>query len=100
MKKIGLLPIELIAGTISGMEKVEISHIADYITGLEKGLAERGYDTVAMQVQLPELYRIIKQLMDATFRTKDQDLKPLLAMLELKAHQCRKCIEQRTAVRN
>ena len=43
---------------------------------------------------------IIKTLMDATFETKDQDLKVLLATLEYKARRCKQCIEARTGVRN
>jgi hypothetical protein len=38
--------------------------------------------------------------MDATFETKDQELKPLLATLEYKARKCKQCIERRLAVRN
>ena len=60
---------------------------------------EWDYDNIAMQTELPYLYQIIKQLMDATFEA-DEELKPLLATLELKARKCKDCIERRTAVRN
>lgn len=82
------------------MEKVEIKHIADYLKDLEEGLYEWDYRGITTQRQLTELYDIIKTLMDATFKTKDQQLKVLLATLEMKARKCKECIERRLAVRN
>jgi len=82
------------------MEKVEIKQIADYLKDLEEGLVEWDYRGVTTQGQLTELYGIIKRLMDATYETKDQQLKPLLATLEYKARKCKQCIERRLAVRN
>ncbi len=82
------------------MEKAEIQRIADYLKDLEESLYEWDYRGVTTQGQLTELYRIIKRLMDATFKTKDQQLKPLLATLECKDRKCKECIERRTAIRN
>ena len=82
------------------MKKAEIRHIGDYIKELEEGLVEWDYDNIAMQTEFPYLCRVIKQLMDATFKTKDQGLKVLLAYMELKARRCLDCIERRLAVRN
>jgi len=82
------------------MEKAEVKRIADYLKDLEEGLYEWDYRGLTTQGQLTELYRIIKRLMDATFKTKDQELKPLLATLEYKARRCKQCIERRIAVRN
>lgn len=82
------------------MEKVEIKRIADYLKDLEEGLYEWDYRGITTQQELTELYDIIKTLMDATFSTKDQQLKVLLATLEMKARKCKECIEQRLAVRN
>ncbi len=82
------------------MEKAEIKRIGDYLKDLEEGLYEwdcRGLTTLG---HLTELYRIIKRLMDETFKTKDPDLKPLLAYMELRARKCKECIERRLAVRN
>ena len=81
------------------MNKALIKQIGAYIKDLEEGLMEWDYDNIAMQTELPYLYQIIKQLMDATFEA-DEELKPLLATLELKARKCKDCIERRTAVRN
>lgn len=82
------------------MEKAEIKRIGNYIKDLEEGLVELDYRGITTQGQLTELYRIIKRLMDATYETKDQQLKPLLATLEYKARKCKECIERRLAVRN
>ncbi len=82
------------------MDRTEIKRIADYLKDLEEGLVEWDYRGITTQGQLTELYRIIKRLMDATFKTKDQKLKLLLATLEMKARKCKQCIERRLAVRN
>lgn len=92
------LPIERKFSKIAGMEKVEIKQIGQFVKDLEEGLAER--DAVALQAALPELYNTIKKLMDATFETKDQQLKVLLATLELRARKCKQFIEETLAVRN
>ncbi|HUU16594.1 MAG TPA: hypothetical protein VMW72_05550 [Sedimentisphaerales bacterium] len=82
------------------MEKAEIKRIAEYLKDLEEGLVEWDYRGITTQGQLTELYGIIERLMNATFKTKDQELKVLLATLEYKARKCKECIERRTAVRN
>ncbi len=82
------------------MEKAEIKAIAEYLKDLEEGLVEWDYRGLTTQGHLTELYRIIKRLMDATFETKDQKLKVLLASLEYKARKCKECIEARTGVKN
>ncbi len=85
---------------MGGMEKAEIKRIADYLKDLEEGLYEWDYRGITTQGHLTKFYGIIKRLMDATFETKDQQLKPLLATLEYKARKCKQCIEERLAVRN
>ncbi len=82
------------------MRKAEVKRIADYLKDLEEGLYEWDYDNIAMQTEYPKLYEVVKTLMDETFKTKDQQLKVLLATLEYKARKCKQHIEQRLAVRN
>ena len=82
------------------MEKAEIKAIGDYLKDLEEGLYEWDYRGMTALYRLPELYRIIKLLMDETFKAKDKQLKVLLATLEYKARRCKQCIERRLAVRN
>ena len=81
------------------MERAEIKAIGDYLKDLEEGLVEWDYHGITTLSQLTKLHRIIETLMDATFEA-DQELKPLLATLELKARKCKECIERRLAVRN
>ena len=82
------------------MERAEIKRIAGYLKDLEEGLVEWDYRGITTQGHLTKLYSIIERLMQATFETKDQQLKVLLASLEYKARKCKQCIERRTAVRN
>lgn len=82
------------------MEKAEVKAIGDYLKDLEEGLYEWDYRGMTALYRLPELYRIIKLLMDETFKAKDKQLKVLLATLEYKARKCKECIERRLAVRN
>jgi hypothetical protein len=82
------------------IERDQIKFIADYVKKLEEDLVEWDYDHIAMQTELPYLHQIIQRLMDATYKTDDQQLKPLLATLEYKARKCKQCIEARLAVRN
>lgn len=94
------MPFDTKCSKISDMEKAEIKSIADYLKDLEEGLYEWDYRGITTQGHLTKLYQIIEQLMNATFETKDKQLKVLLATLEYKARRCKECIEQRTAVRN
>lgn len=82
------------------MERAEIEHIGDYLKDLEEGLVELDYGGPPTLGDLNRLYVINKSLMEATFKTDDQELKPLLATLEYKARRCKQCIEARLAVRN
>jgi hypothetical protein len=82
------------------MEKAKIKSIADYLKDLEEGLYKQDYRSIFARQKLDELYSVIPKLMDATFKTKDKQLKVLLATLEHKARKYKECIEQRMAVRN
>lgn len=66
-----------------GLERAEIKLIADYLEGLEEGFYEWDY-----------------RGMNASYVTKEQQLKVVLATLEYKARKCKQCIEIRLAVRN
>ena len=69
------------------MEKDEIKQIADYIKDLEEGLDAGDYRGQSTLGQLTKLHQIIERLMNATYETEDQELKPLLATLEFKVTQ-------------
>ena len=79
---------------------MEIKQIGDYIKDWEERLPKSLYDRIALEIELPEFHRVIKRLMDETFKTKDQDLKMLLATLEYKARKCKECIEKTLAMWN
>lgn len=56
------------------MDKSEIRRIVAFLKDVQEGLYE-GDEVVTMQLQLTELLRVIKRLMDATSATKNQDLR-------------------------
>ena len=94
------LPFQPFSVRLWIMEKVEIKRIGDYLKDLEEGLDAWDYRGPSTLGHLNRLYAIIKHLMDATFKTDDQELKPLLATLEYKARRCKQCIKDRLAAKN
>jgi hypothetical protein len=82
------------------MNRDEIKKISDFLKDLEEGLYERDYTGIIARQKLDEIYSVIPRLMAATFKTKDQQLKVLLASLEYKARKCKEYIEKQTGVRN
>lgn len=76
------------------MQQTEIQQIRNFLSDVYEGICEDDGPT-ALQPYLSELYRVIKLLMDETFRTKDQRQKVILASLEYKARQCKQMIEER-----
>lgn len=81
------------------MDKAEIRQIGHFLSDVNEGLCE-GDGQIAMQLQLQELHRIIKTLMDETSKAKDKELKTVLAMLEQQAREYRDDIEKKLAIRN
>jgi len=73
------------------MEKSEIKRISDFLSDVYEGVCED--HSAAVQLYLTELYRLIKFLMDETFRTKNQWQKVILASLEYKARRCKQIVE-------
>ena len=94
------LPFKPLSVRLWLMDKAEIKQIADYPKELEEGLYEWDYQGLLTLGELARLHEVIRRLMDATFKAKDQGLKVLLATLEYKARTCKDCIETRLAVRN
>ena len=50
---------------------------------------------VAINTEYPILYAKIERLMNETFKTKDKDLKILLAYIELQARECMEFIKRK-----
>ncbi len=81
------------------MNTAQVKQIADFLNDVNKGISE-GDDVATMQMELTELYRVIRLSMDETFKARDQDLKVLLASLEYRARQYKQTLEERLGVRN
>ncbi|HUU19736.1 MAG TPA: hypothetical protein VMW72_21475 [Sedimentisphaerales bacterium] len=81
------------------MEKPEIKRINAFLNDVQETICEQDPPHV-LQLQLNELYRVIKTLMDETFKAKDQKLKIVLALLEKRAREYKQEIEERLATRN
>ena len=81
------------------MDKAEVKQIADFLIEVREDLYE-GDGDAALRLNLTELHRVIRRLMDATFATQDQELKVLLAGLEYEARMRKQEIEGRLGVRN
>ena len=75
------------------MTNSQIKEIAEYIKELQTGLYDMKY--VAIATEYPILYSKIELLMNETFKTKDKDLKVLLAYIELQARECLEFIKRR-----
>ncbi len=80
------------------MEKAEIQRIGKFLTDVREEI--EGNDAVTMRLHLTELYRVIRTLMDEAYKSKDQDLKVVLATMEFKAQKYRMELEKRLGVRN
>lgn len=81
------------------MDTPEVQQTVAFLNDIQEGLCEAD-ETVTMQSQLTELYRIIKKLMDATAATNDQDEKAFFATLEYRARQYKQQLEERLGTRN
>ena len=76
------------------MENEEIQRIEDYIKDWEERLPRLLYDRTALQIELPEFYRVIKQLTESASAGKNQQFKMFLTNLEDRAITCRERIEE------
>jgi len=81
------------------MDDAEMKKIAAFLIDVHEGLCESDGEAT-LHLHLTKLYRVIRRLMDATFKTQNQNLKALLAMMEKKARTCKEEIEKRLGLRN
>ena len=81
------------------MKNSEIQHIRKLFANVHEGLCE-GDPPVSMNLQLSELYQVIKRLMDETSKTEDKTVRVQLATLEYTARKYKKELEDKLAVRN
>ena len=80
------------------MEKAEIKAIGDFLSDVYEGICEEDSPDT-QRLQLTELYKVIKRLMDLTSKAPERE-KQFFAMLEYNARQYKNIIEARLAVRN
>jgi len=79
---------------------IEIKPTFEYLKELEEQLYEFELSEVEMTLEGHNLYKLIEKLMDMTFKSKDDDVKVRLALLEKKARDCYDCIKSRLVVQN
>ncbi len=80
------------------IDKAEVKQIVGFLNSVREDLCDG--TAAILGLRLTELYRVVTRLMDATSATEDQDLKVLLASLELRAREYKQEIEGRLGVRN
>ena len=78
------------------MEDKQKRQIAQFVKDTTNLVTEWGFDAGSMQKELLQLHKIIGQLIQERFRTKDTAAKAELADLETQARKCRKLIVQRS----
>jgi len=78
------------------MEDKQKRQIAQFVKDTTNLVTEWGFDAGTMQKELLQLHKIIGQLIQERFRTKDPTAKAELADLEAQARRCRKLIVQRS----
>ena len=81
------------------MTNTEIDQIKSFIADVHEAL-RMGEISATRHFYLMELHRVIKRLMDETFKTEDQDMKVALATLEYAARKQKSAIEERLGMRN
>jgi len=79
---------------------IEIIPTLEYLKELEEQLYEFELSNVEMTLEMHNLYKLIEQLMDMTFESRDDNMKVQLAVLEKKARECSDCIKSRLAIQN
>ena len=68
------------------IDKAEIKRVNDFLNDVKEGLFE-GNEIATMQLQLTELYEVIRTLEDKTFKTNDPKLKFTFTFLEKRARE-------------
>ena len=82
------------------MEKAELYKLAEYVTDVNYDLFKHEYDANGMQVELGQLHRTIKRLMDESAIEPSPKERAKLAEVEHMARKCRDRMLELTAVKN
>ena len=76
----------------------KVKQIEDFVMETERALSGFSLDAMAMRGRLPALRGIIRQLAQTALETQDKKLQACLSVLEIKARNCRDCIERRLLI--
>jgi len=76
----------------------EMKQMADFVMETEQALSIFGLDAMAMRGRLPALRNTIIELAQVARETPDEELQARLSDLEIKAENCRDCIERRLLI--
>ena len=76
----------------------EVKQIEDFLMETESALSGFSLDAIAMRGRLPALRGIIPKLAQVALETEDEELQVHLSVLEIKARNCRDCIERRLLI--
>ena len=82
------------------MNTTDTKHTLKYLNELEEQLYEFELSDVEMTLEMHELYKLIENMMNMTYESKDDNKKVQLAVLEKMARGCYDCIKSRLAVNN
>jgi endonuclease YncB( thermonuclease family) len=78
----------------------KVRQITNFVTETERALSGFSQDAMAMRGRLPELRNIIRELAQVAPEIQDKELQGCLSTLEVKARNCRDCIERRLLMKN
>ena len=81
------------------INKTEIKRINDFLNDVQEGIF-KGDEFATMQIQLTELYTVIKTLTEEIAKVDDQKIKTELAQLQKRAWGYKQEIERILAVRD
>lgn len=76
----------------------KVKQIEDFLMETESALSGFSLDAIAMRGRLPALRGIIPKLAQVALETEDKELQVHLSVLEIKARNCRDCIERRLLI--
>ena len=76
----------------------EVKQLEDFVKETERALSGFSLDAMAMRGRLPVLRGIIPKLAQVALETEDKKLQVCLSVLEIKARNCRDCIERRLLI--
>jgi len=82
------------------MNNINITHTLNYLKELEEQLYEFELSDVDMTLEMHHLYKLIDNLMNMTYESRDDNKKVQYAVIEKKAREFYDCIKSRLVVNN